>query len=142
MSDLQIMIERIKQLDRDLIPEAIEDSERFLAIATACTPRYDNDGSQHIASSNSRETAMINYAASQVKIDKLQDELADLKLKVEKIMSQIKNDKARRFAKLYYVDLLTQKKIASQSHYSYGTVRNELSSARKMLNIVTPSDTK
>lgn len=141
MEMLQIKIARIRQLDKDLIPEAIEDLERFRAIATACTPRYENDGTQHTENGNSKEKAFMNCGEASIKLDALQDEIADLKMEVQKEIDLITDDKQRRFAKLYYIDQLNQKVISKQSHYEYGTVRNKLTLARKNLNIVTPSDT-
>lgn len=141
MTELQIKIARIRQLDKDLIPEAIEDLERFRSIATATTPRYENDGSQHTENGNGKERAFLNCAEASVKVDMLTDELADLKLEVQKEIDLITDDKQRRFAKLYYIDQLNQKQIAKKASYQYGTVRNNLSDARKSLNIVTLNDT-
>ncbi len=124
---------RIRQLDKDLIPEAIEDAERYYYIATACTPKYENDGSQHAISGNNKEKAMLNYAEATLRIEALQDELADLKLDMIKCVSHIKDDKQRRFAKLYYIDQKTQKQIAEQSHYARQTIKNNISFANKVL---------
>lgn len=135
MTDLQIKIARIRQLDKDLIPEAIEDANRYKAIATACTPRYENDGSQHTVSGNNKEKAMIEYADAEINVDVLQDELANLKMEVKKDIDYISDDKQRRFAKLYYIDQLNQKAISKQSHYAYGTVRNALTDTRKAFNL-------
>lgn len=140
MTDLQIKIARIRQLDKDLIPEAIEDAERYYAIATNCTVRYDNDGTQHTENGNSKEKAFVEFADAQIKVNGLEDELADLKLEVKREIDRIADDKQRRFAKLYYIDQLSQKEISKKSHYQYGTVRNDLSNARKTLNLMTPND--
>lgn len=140
MTELQIKIARIRQLDKDLIPEAIEDAERYYAIATNCTVRYDNDGTQHTENGNSKEKAFVEFADAQIKVNELEDELADLKLEVKREIDQISDDKQRRFAKLYYIDQLSQKEISRKSHYQYGTVRNDLSNARKALNLMTPND--
>ena len=140
MTELQIKIARIRQLDKDLIPEAIEDAERYYAIATNCTVRYDNDGTQHTENGNSKEKAFVEFADAQIKVNELEDELADLKLEVKREIDQISDDKQRRFAKLYYIDQLSQKEISRKSHYQYGTVRNDLSNARKTLNLMTPND--
>ena len=140
MTDLQIKIARIRQLDKDLIPEAIEDAERYYAIATNCTVRCDNDGTQHTEKGNSKEKAFIEFADAQIKVNELSDELADLKLEVKREIDRISDDKQRRFAKLYYIDQLSQKEISKKSHYQYGTVRNDLSNARKTLNLMTPND--
>lgn len=118
---------RIRKLDKDLIPEAIEDMERYLSIATACTPRYENDGSQHSQNGNSKEKAMIEYAEASRKVDMLQDELAQLKLEVLSYVNKITNDKQRRFAKLYYIDQKSQREISRNTCYAYGTVRNVIS---------------
>lgn len=139
---LSEMIARIRQLDKDLIPEALEDLERFRAIAMSTTPRYENDGSQHTENGNGKERAFIECSQASIKVDKLQDELADLKILIIKEVEKVSNDKQRRMAKNYYIDQLTQKEIAKKTHYEYGTVRNELSNFRKKLNIVTPNDTK
>lgn len=141
MTELQIKITRIRQLVKDLIPEAIEDLERFRAIATATTPRYENDGTQHVENGNGKEKAFSNCAEASTKVGTLQDELADLKIEVQKEIDLIPNDKQRRFAKLYYIDQLNQKQIAKKASYQYGTVRNNLTDARKSLKIVTPNDT-
>ncbi len=125
-------IARIRQLDKDLIPEAQEDAKRFLAIATACTPNYENDGTQH-SSSNSKEEAMLNYAQANELINQLIDELVNLKLEVIKSVSLIKDDKQRRFAKLYYVDQKKQGEIAHLSHYALQTVKNNLCQVNKVL---------
>ncbi len=140
MTELQIKIARIRQLDKDLIPEAIEDAERYYAIATNCTVRYDNDGTQHTENGNSKEKAFVEFADAQIRVNVLSDELADLKLEVKREIDQIADDKQRRFAKLYYIDQLSQKEISRKSHYQYGTVRNDLSNARKALNLMTPND--
>ena len=140
MTELQIKIARIRQLDKDLIPEAVEDAERYYAIATNCTVRYDNDGTQHTENGNSKEKAFVEFADAQIKVNELSDELADLKLEVKKEIDQIADDKQRRFAKLYYIDQLSQKEISRKSHYQYGTVRNDLSNARKALNLMTLND--
>ena len=140
MTELQIKIARIRQLDKDLIPEAIEDAERYYAIATNCTVRYDNDGTQHTENGNSKEKAFVEFADAQIKVNELEDELADLKLEVKREIDRIADDKQRRFAKLYYIDQLSQKEISRKSHYQYGTVRNDLSNARKALNLMTPND--
>lgn len=134
MTDLQIKIARIRQLDKDLIPEAIEDANRYKAIATACTPRYENDGSQHTVSGNNKEKAMIEYADAEINVDVLQDELANLKMEVKKDIDYISDDKQRRFAKLYYIDQLNQKAISKQSHYAYSTVKNNLCDVNKVLS--------
>lgn len=44
MTELQVKIARIRQLDKDLIPEAIEDMQRLLSIATACTTKSGKNG--------------------------------------------------------------------------------------------------
>lgn len=139
MTDLQNKIARIRQLDKDLIPEAIEDAARYKAIAMACTPRYENDGAQHTTSSNNKEKALIEHADAEIKVDGLQDELADLKMEVQKDMDLIADDKQRRFAKLYYIDQMNQKAISKQSHYAYGTVRNTLTDTRKAFNLTCDS---
>ena len=141
MTELQIKIARIRSLDKDLIPEAIEDLERFRAIATATTPRYEYDGTQHVDNGNSKEKAFVECAEANRKIDGLVDELADLKMEVQKEIDLIPDDKQRRFAKLYYIDQLNQKQIAKKASYQYGTVRNNLSDVRKKLKLVTPNDT-
>lgn len=136
MTELQKKIERIRQLDKDLIPEAIEDMNRYRAIAEACTPNYKNDGSQHtVPSSNSKEKAFAKHAEASERVDKLQDEIADLKIEVQKEIDKIKDDKQRRFAKLYYIDQLNQKAISRRAHYAYGTVRNVITNTRKTLNL-------
>lgn len=135
MIELQIKIARIRQLDKDLIPEAIEDLERLEAIATTTTPRYENDGAQHTGGGNGKEKAFLNCAEASVKVNILQDELADLKVEVQKEIDLIADDKQRRFAKLYYIDQLNQKQIAKKSHYAYGTVRNVVADTRKALNL-------
>lgn len=140
MTDLQKKIARIRQLDKDLIPEAVEDAERYYAIATSCTVRYGSDGTQHGENVNSKEKAFIEFADAQIKVNELSDELADLKLEIKKEIDLIADDKQRRFAKLYYIDQLSQKEISKKSHYQYGTVRNDLSNARKKLNLMTPND--
>ena len=137
MTELQIKIARIRQLDKDIIPESIEDAERYKEIATACTPRYENDGSQHTVSGNNKEKAMLEYASAKIKIDDLQDELADLKMQVKKDIDLISDDKQRRFAKLYYIDQMSQKAISHKSHYAYSTVRNIITDFNK--NIVHQS---
>ncbi len=126
-------IARIRQLDRDLIPEAQEDAQRFLSIATACTPKYENDGTQHTPSGNSKEEAMLNYAQATERINLLIDELADLKLDMIKFVNSIKDDKQRRFAKLYYIDQKKQIEIAHSSHYALQTVKNNLGQVNKVL---------
>lgn len=118
---------RIRKLDKDLIPEAVEDMERYLSIATACTPRYENDGSQRSQNGNSKEKAMIEYAEASRKVDMLQDELAQLKFEVLNYVNKITNDKQRRFAKLYYIDQKSQREISRNTCYAYGTVRNIIS---------------
>ena len=121
--------QRIRTLDKDLIPEAIEDMNRYYDIATATTPRYENDGSQHNVSGNNKEAAMLNYTESSEKISVLQDELATLKLEVIAELNNIPNNRHRRIAKLYYIDHKTQKEIAHKiTHYAYGSVRNTVSS--------------
>ena len=142
MAELQDKIKRIRQLDKDLIPEAIEDMQRFLSIATACTAQSGGSEIQHTTSGNSKEKAMILHADASIKVDKLQDEISDLKLEVQKEIESIKDNKQRRFAKLYYIDQMSQKEISKKSHYEYGTVRNKLTDSRKTLKLVTPSDTK
>ena len=142
MTELQNKIKRIRQLDKDLIPESIEDMQRFLSIATACTVQSNGSEIQHTVSGNSKEKAMIQYADASVKVDMLQDEISDLKLEVQKEIDSIHDDKQRRFAKLYYIDQLSQKDISKKAAYEYGTVRNNLTDARKTLKLVTPSDTK
>ena len=133
MTELQIKIARIRQLDKDLIPEAVEDAERYYAIATNCTVRYDNDGTQHTENGNSKEKAFVEFADAQIKVNELSDELADLKLEVKKEIDQIADDKQRRFAKLYYIDQLSQKEISRKSHYAYSTVKNNLCNFNKVL---------
>ena len=140
MTELQIKITRIRQLDKDLIPEAIEDLERYRAIATATTPRYENDETQHTENGNGKEKAFLNCAQASAKVDILQDELADLKIEVQKEIDLIPDDKQRRFAKLYYIDQLNQKQIAKKSHYAYGTVRNVVADTRKAFSL--SSDTQ
>jgi len=132
MAELQDKIKRIRQLDKDLIPEAIEDMQRFLSIATACTAQSGGSEIQRTVSENSKEKAMILYADASIKVNDLQDELADLKLEVTKEVDKIKGDKQRRFAKLYYIDQKSQKDIAQQSHYAYSTVRNNLININKV----------
>lgn len=134
MTELQIKIARIRQLDKDLIPEAIEDAERYYAIATNCTVRYDNDGTQHTENGNSKEKAFVEFADAQIKVNELEDELADLKLEIKKEIDQIADDKQRRFAKLYYIDQLSQKEISRKSHYAYSTVKNNLCNFNKVLS--------
>lgn len=134
MTELQIKIARIRQLDKDLIPEAIEDAERYYAIATNCTVRYDNDGTQHTENGNSKEKAFVEFADAQIRVNVLKDELADLKLEVKKEIDQIADDKQRRFAKLYYIDQLSQKEISKKSHYAYSTVKNNLCNFNKVLS--------
>ena len=141
MTELQIKIARIRQLDKDLIPEAIEDAERYYAIATNCTVRYGNDGTQHTENGNSKGKAFVEFADAQIKVNELSYELAVLKIEMQKEIDLIPNDKQRRFAKLYYIDQLNQKQIAKKASYQYGTVRNNLTDARKSLKIVTPNDT-
>ena len=120
---------RIKELSKDLIPEAIEDMQRYYAIATATTTTYESDGTQRNISGNSKERAMLNYTESSVKVDELQDEIANLKIDVAIELGNIKNNKKRRVAKLYYIDHKSQKEIANKiTHYAYGTVRNAISS--------------
>ncbi len=133
MTELQIKIARIRQLDKDLIPEAIEDAERYYAIATNCTVRYGNDGTQHTENGNSKEKAFVEFADAQIKVNELSDELADLKLEVKREIDKIVNDKQRRFAKLYYIDQMSQKQISKQSHYAYSTVKNNLCNLNKVL---------
>ena len=142
MSELQSKIARIRQLDKDLIPEAIEDMQRYLGIATACTAQSGGNEIQRTVSENSKEKAMILYADASIKVDRLQDEISDLKLEVQKEIDLIVDNKQRRFAKLYYIDQMSQKEISKKSHYEYGTVRNKLTDSRKTLKLVTPSDTK
>lgn len=133
-------IARIHSLDNDLIPEAIEDAERLFLIATKITSATTNDGTQNAGNQNSKEIAMINYTAATQRVDELQDELYDLKLSVLDMINKIVHDKERRFAKLYYVDGLTQKSIAQKTSYQYGTVRNTLTEFRK--KEMTPCDTE
>ena len=133
MTELQIKIARIRQLDKDLIPEAVEDAERYYAIATICTVRYDNDGTQHTENGNCKEKAFIEFADAQIKVNELSDELADLKLEVKREIDRIADDKQRRFAKLYYIDQLSQKEISKKSHYAYSTVKNNLCNFNKVL---------
>ncbi len=123
---------RIRQLDKDLIPEAIEDANRLYAIATTTTTSFENDGSGHSSSSNAKETAMVNYAQANEYINQLVDELVDLKLDMIKFVNSIKNDKQRRFAKLYYIDHLSQRQISQKSNYQYGYVRNTLCDVKKI----------
>ena len=134
MTELQIKIARIRQLDKDLIPEAVEDAERYYAIATNCTVRYDNDGTQHTENGNSKEKAFVEFADAQIKVNELSDELADLKLEVKREIDRIADDKQRRFAKLYYIDQLSQKEISKKSHYAYSTVKNNLCNFNKVLS--------
>jgi hypothetical protein len=130
-------IARIRQLDKDLIPEAIEDMERYRAIATACTPKYNSDGAQHTApATNSKEKAFAEYAEAGIKVDMLQDEIGNLKLEVKRIIDGISCDKDRRFSKLYYIDQLTQRKISGKTRYAVSTIKNSLRKARETLNIV------
>jgi len=134
MAELQDKIKRIRQLDKDLIPEAIEDMQRFLSIATACTAQSGGSEIQHTVSENSKEKAMILYADASIKVDRLQDEISDLKLEVQKEIDLIVDNKQRRFAKLYYIDQLNQKSIARKSNYAYSTVKNNLTDVNKVLS--------
>lgn len=124
---------RIRQLDKDLIPEAQEDANRFMAIATSCTPNYNTDGSQHVENGNGKEKAMLNYAQATERVDAFVDELADLKLEMIKLVDSLTNDKQRRFAKLYYIDQKTQGEIARKVNYAKQTVKNNLVQANKVL---------
>lgn len=133
MTELQIKIARIRQLDKDLIPEAVEDAERYYAIATSCAVRYGSDGTQHVENVNSKEKAFIEFADAQIKVNELSDELADLKLEVKREIDKIADDKQRRFAKLYYIDQLSQKEISKKAHYAYSTVKNNLCNLNKVL---------
>lgn len=141
MTELHDKIKRIRQLDKDLIPEAKEDKQRFLDIATVCTVQSNGSEIQHTTSGNTKEKAMIEYTSVSVKLELLENESKNLKLEVQKEIDSITDDKQRRFAKLYYIDQLNQKDISKKVAYEYGTVRNNLTDARKTLKLVTPSDT-
>lgn len=132
-------ISRIKRLDKDLIPEAIEDANRCLAIATGITPIKCNDGGSNPNHGNGAQKRLDDYVEATSKVDKLVDELYDLKCEVvAEINRTIHDDKLRRFAKRYYVDLNNQHKIAAETHYDYGTVRNAMTKIREKIF----SDTK
>ncbi|NLZ45670.1 MAG: hypothetical protein GX896_03155, partial [Clostridiales bacterium] len=53
--NLNERIARIKQLDKNLIPEAIEDAERYRSIAMMKTTSFENDGSQNLHTENKVE---------------------------------------------------------------------------------------
>jgi DNA-directed RNA polymerase specialized sigma subunit len=134
--NIQQAIIRIRQLDKDLIPEALEDLARYRAIATACTPRYENDGTQHTENGNSKERAFVECAESSRKVDMLKDELVSLTLEVEAFFNKSLDGNQRRIAKLYYIDSITQPEIAAKTNYALSTIKNSFQKINKILNIV------
>ena len=135
--NIQQAVERIRRLDKDLIPEALEDLERYREIATACTPRYENDGAQHTTNGNSKERAFIECGQASIKVDKLKQESAMLKNQLQATFDKmIINDKNRRIAKLYYLDYLKQNEIAKKINYSESTIKQSIQKVNETLNIV------
>ena len=125
-------IKRIKTLHKDLIPEAIEDAERLKEIVTGQSPSFKKDGRTTKSSTNKIEQRLAEYVDAKEKIFILENELIDLRLSSVQDIDNIKNDKQRRFAKLYYVDGLTQAKIAQKTYYAKQTIKNNLCNVNKV----------
>lgn len=136
---------RLNRLKRNLIPEKREDSRRLKELAEAATVSYEKIGSSSGGSDNLREQKNTDYANC---TQELKDLEAERDLLTSKIMMEFNgifnsDDKKRRLAKLYYIDMLPLKTIANKRmHYAYGTLRNELTEINDIIGLHKSNDTK
>lgn len=125
--------ERLKRLNKALIPEKQEEKARLYAVATGSAISYDKVGSSP-TSNNSQELKDAAYSNASIELDNLTRERDQLIYELNADFDAIECDYKRRVAKLYFVDGLSAKTIANKRmHFAYGTIRNYINEIKKSI---------
>ena len=127
-------IERLKKLNKTLIPEKQEEKERLFFAATGSTINYDKIGSDPVNNSNSQDIKNALYSNASAELDSLIQEREQLVYDLNSKLNEIKIDSHRRAAKLYFIDGLSIKAIANKRmHCTYETIKNYIYESRKYI---------
>lgn len=127
-------IERLKKLNKTLIPEKQEEKERLFSAATGSTINYEKAGAASVNNSNSQDIKNALYSNASEELDSLIHEREQLIYDLNSKFNEIKIDNQRRAAKLYFIDGLSIKTIANQKmHYAYETIKNYIYAIRKSI---------
>lgn len=125
-------IERLKKLNKTLIPEKQEEKARLFSAATGSAINYEKIGSSPISDSNSQDIKNSLYSNASAELDNLNHEREQLIYELNTDFNAIRCDQQRRIAKLYFIDGLSMKVIANKRmHFAYGTIKNDICRLRK-----------
>lgn len=127
-------IERLKKLNKILIPEKQEEKARLFSAATGSAINYEKVGSSPISDKNSQDVKDTLYSNASAELDNLKHERKQLIYELNAALNNIKSDRQRRVAKLYFIDGLSIKTIANKKmHFAYGTIKNDICEIRKSI---------
>lgn len=131
---LDELLNRIKELRENLIPETSEDIDRLWAATQSLTTNYERDTVVFGPSiENMSESKNINLLAAKEKLNNLKEELGQLLIEAGAIIENIENNRARRFFKAHYLGGKTIREIAREAGLTDKTVRNEISKSKTFL---------
>ena len=120
-------IDRLKKLNKILIPEKQEEKARLFSAATGSAINYEKTGSTSVNNSNSQDDKNALYSNASSELDSLMGEREQLIYDLNSHFNTIEFDRQRRVAKLYFIDGLNIKTIANKRmHYAYGTIKNDI----------------
>ena len=127
-------IDRLKKLNKILIPEKQEEKARLFSAATGSAINYEKTGSTSVNNSNSQDDKNALYSNASSELDSLMGEREQLIYDLNSHFNTIEFDRQRRVAKLYFIDGLNIKTIANKRmHYAYGTIKNDICELRKSI---------
>lgn len=131
---LDELLNRIKDLRENLIPETSEDIDRLWAVTQRLTTKYEKDSAPSgVNTENMSETKNINLLAAKERLETLKEELGRLLIEAGVIIEKIENGRARRFFKAHYLSGKSIREIAKEAGLTDKTVRNEISKAKTFL---------
>lgn len=131
--ELEELLSEIKKYRENLIPEAIDDVQRFLSIADVGAVKYDDNGSKPQSAENTAEIKNIDYTDAVEKLKNLKLKLGELWVKANVIIENIESDRARRFFKNYYLSGMSIRQMSKETGLTEKTIRNEISKAKVFL---------
>lgn len=124
--------QRLRELNRSVIPEQQDEVERLRSIATSQPVSYDKAGSSGINADNSAERKNVSYINAVEELNRLIAERDRIVLELPVLIDSVfKSSLKRRIAKLYFIDGLSGKEIADKVHCSVGTVWNYVNFFKK-----------
>lgn len=127
-------IERLKKLNKTLIPEKKEEKARLFSAATGNVINYEKIGSSPVNNSNSQDDKDALYSNASIELDNLIHEREQLIYDLNSKLNEIRIDSHRRAAKLYFIDGLSIKAIANKRmHCTYETIKNYIYESRKSI---------